>query len=377
MIVAVLSVAVLGLVQGQFFTDFHPAQSDIVHVPRSNPQSSNFQLSSHRLSENFRVPQAIDQRPLFHESTFSQRGIGGPRAFLDRNPHFIQSGGIVEQTRAFAESGKALFKFLENNDQAQLTFDITFETSECLGNVGDVIELMDETVKLVEDNAPEIKYIEAIVENLKDEKDIIEQMLGSSKMLRALGYLIPPLTNLSPKLCLSSPEDSIRSFKSLSNALINIKNHRDIIIDETVRQHLDYSSKVMSDTATFLIRLNTALRHFKKKCENHEMKDAAVYDTIADIMEILADLFDVLGFKDKAVDIRKQAVFVKRITRPFEDLDGLAHFNTTLTCHFEQGSYEELGLALDDIRELVKSVGIKKLSEDLGIDFELGLIHEV
>ena len=63
--------------------------------------------------------------------------------------------------------------------------------------------------------------------------------------------------------------------------------------------------------------------------------------------------------------------------RPFEDLNQLGVLDTTLTCDFEHGSYEELALALEDIGELIKSTGLKKLSSDLGIDFELDLIHEI
>ena len=63
--------------------------------------------------------------------------------------------------------------------------------------------------------------------------------------------------------------------------------------------------------------------------------------------------------------------------RPFEDLNELATLETWLTCDFEHGSYEQLAQTLDDIEELIKNVGLKKISEDLGIDFELELIYEV
>jgi len=299
------------------------------------------------------------------------------RGHFRRHPAFVQSGNVVEDTKEFVKSAKALFKFLSWSKEAQLTFNIVFETSECLKNVEDVIELMDETVKLIEQNAPEILYLEAIVENLKDVRDVNKQISESAKMLRALGHLIPALSNSSPRLCISSTEDSIRSFKSLAHALIDIRNHRDITLDDTVIHHLEFSSKVMSDTAAFLIKLQKSLRHFKKKCENNKRKDAAVYDTIADIMDSLADLFHALGFEDKVAAIKKQILFVKRITRPFEDLNELATLETWLTCDFEHGSYEQLAQTLDDIEDLIKNVGLQKISEDLGIDFELELIYEV
>ena len=63
--------------------------------------------------------------------------------------------------------------------------------------------------------------------------------------------------------------------------------------------------------------------------------------------------------------------------RPFEELAEFNVLDTGLTCEFEQGSYEQLALTLEDIAELIKGVGLEKLSEDLGIDFELGLIYDV
>ena len=63
--------------------------------------------------------------------------------------------------------------------------------------------------------------------------------------------------------------------------------------------------------------------------------------------------------------------------RSFEDLNEVATLETWLTCDFEHGSYEELAQTLNDIEELIKDVGLKKISKDLGIDLELELIYEV
>ena len=63
--------------------------------------------------------------------------------------------------------------------------------------------------------------------------------------------------------------------------------------------------------------------------------------------------------------------------RSFEDLKEEATLETWLTCDFEHGSYEELAQTLDEIEELIKDVGLKKISKDLGIDFELELIYEI
>merc|ERR1719483_574125 len=235
---------------------------------------------------------------------------------------------------------------------------------------------MDETYRLVQENAPEIIYLEAIIENLQNEKDINVLILASSKMLRALGHIMPALSNPSPKLCITNPEDSVRAFKSLAHGMIDIRNHREIEVDETARQLLEFSSKVMYDTGKFIFKMNKSLKIFRKNCQNNQMKDVAVYNTIIDIMENLADLFNVLDMDEKSNAIKEQIEFVKRIVRPFNNLDSIADLEIALDCDFQSGSYEELAQTLDDLGSVVKDVGIETLAKDLGIDFELGLIHE-
>merc|ERR1712013_666940 len=344
------SMLVLALLsaQAQSSTTFHSSPSDTVRAPRQSRDTL----------ERFPTPGQVQR-----EGSLLER-YNQHQALISRFPVFEQTGNLVQQSKAFGEAAKVLFEYLEGNKQAQLTFDITFETSPCLGRVEDVIALMDEYAKLIEVNEPEIVYLEKQVKN-------------SAKMLRALGHLVPSLSSPSARLCLSSPEDSVRSFKSLAHALINIRDHKDVHVDAIARKHLEFSARVMKDTATFLIQLHEIHKEFKLKCHENRMKDSAVSDTMIDIMESLAEFFRVLGFEDRIVAIRDQILFVKRITRPFEDLNDLALLDTTLTCDFEHGSYEELALTLGDIGELIKNVGLQALSQDLGIELELGLINQL
>jgi hypothetical protein len=74
---------------------------------------------------------------------------------------------------------------------------------------------------------------------------------------------------------------------------------------------------IMTETAKFLVILNESLEQFRTNCQNNQMKDSAVYDSIGDIMESLAALFDVFGVgsvaEKKSKAIRKQTKFVKQI----------------------------------------------------------------
>merc|ERR1711931_373019 len=373
----ILSLAIFVVANGEYFHAFNQAQEELVHTPRQERAFVN-PRGVFEQNRNFTPTGNFAPAPVFHDIPPPPVEVVAAPGIFERIPNFPTTGNIVDKTEAFVEAAKTIFHVLDNNTLAEITFDEVFETSECLGDVQDVIDLMDEIVKLVKDNSPEIIYLEAIVENLEGERDINEQISGSVKMVRTLGHLVPNLASLSPKLCISNPKASYRSFKSLAHALIDIRTHREIQVDDIVRQHLEFSSKVMSDTANFLKMIIKSVERFRTTCEKNSMKDAAVYDTIVDIMDSLADLFTVLGFDDKVAAIKRQATFVKRITRPFEDLEEIGHIDTHITCDFDFGSanYEELALTLADLGELIKNVGIEKLAADLGIGFELGLINE-
>jgi len=348
-----------------------------------------------RFKKNVRVARRLrDNKRVLQQNTASFNLLGFPdfpltrqrlnevsdlnkqKGSLERHPVFVSNGNLVEQTKAMVDSAKRLFEFLENNEQAQISIAEVFDSSDCLRNVTDVIALMDETYKLVQENAPEIVYLEALIESLKNERDINILILASSKMLRALGHIMPALSNPSPKLCITNPEDSVRAFKSLAHGMIDIRNHRDIEVDETARQLLEFSSKVMYDTGKFIFKMNKSLKNFKKSCQNHQMKDVAVYNTIVDIMDSLADLFNDLNLEEKSNAIKGHVEFVKRIVRPFDDLNSIANLDIAMDCDFQSGSYEELAQTLDDLGKVIKDVGIEKLSEDLGIDFDLSPIQE-
>merc|ERR1712106_99995 len=391
-----LSLAILSTIEKQDFTHFRAVQIEEEHAPRENTVlegsvgvKDDVQAPKKIFKKQVRVARRLrDNKRVQQPITASFNHLGFPefpsthptqlqpsRSF-EKHPVFVSNGNLVEQTKAFVDSAKNLFEFLEHSEQAQLTFVAVFDSSDCLGNVTDVIALMDEIVKLVEKNAPEIIYLEALIESLKNERDIDVLILASSKMLRALGHIMPALSNPSPKLCITNPEDSVRAFKSMSHAMIDIRNHREIEVDETARQLLEFSSKVMYDTGKFLFKMNKSLKSFRHSCQNNQMKDVAVYNTIVDIMESLADLFNVLDMDDKSNAIKEQIEFVKRIVRPFNNLDSIANLDIALDCDFQSGSYEELAQTLDDLGSIIKDVGIETLAKDLGIDFELSLIHE-
>jgi len=276
------------------------------------------------------------------------------------------SGNLVQQAKAQAESTLEILKSFEGSSLAAQYIDPIFETSDCLNSLEDVTALIEEGTNLIVSNGPEIIYLEAIVDNLKNEKDVGKLIKASSKMLRTLDELIPNLSASSSNLCITTPEASVKAFRDLAHAMEDIMNNRNLNVPVSSRQQLEFSSNVMSETADFIETLNKALATYETLCETDNKNHAALYDSIREIMTSLGELFDVLGFADKSAEIKKQGEFIKKIVEVFEDLEDL---DTELECGFG-GSYKGLAQTLDDLAEIVDSVGIEKLSKELGLDLD-------
>jgi hypothetical protein len=211
---------ILSVVEGQF-TAFHRAQADSVHEPVLHGGyqglDNNLYQNVPSTSQGFQRNSGLLQR--------QQASPPQPPLFSGNKSLFSSSGNIVEQTKATAESARTLFKSLENVTLVPQIFDHVFRTSNCLGNVQGAIELMDESEKLVVENGPEIIYLEAIVDNLENEKNITKLIQSSAKMLRILESLVPKLSDKSSKLCISNPNDSIEDFRDLAHVLVDILKH--------------------------------------------------------------------------------------------------------------------------------------------------------
>ena len=321
--------------EGNVFTAFHPTQKDFVHQ-NSTSQENIIDTEAIAVAED--IPYLDLEDELLHEDkvikkrrvfnykllptvTSSAGGNflhGTPRqGFLQRYPNIKFSGNIVEQSEAFLEAAKELFKIIGQSEQANLTLQYVFKTSDCLGTTSRVIKLTEDFVNVIKRNAPEIIYLQAIVDNLESEKNVDKFLVATTKMVRALKHLIPNLMMEPAELCISTPKESVRSFRSLGHALIDIMNHRDIPVDDIAKELLQFSSKVMYETANFLALLDQSIEHFKSNCQNGQMQDLAIYHTIEDILNDLASFFEVLDMDGKAKDIKKQAQLIRNLVVSF------------------------------------------------------------
>jgi len=301
----------------------------------------------------------------------SQKQSFGPaQSFFPRNSftrgvvpnNKFTSGSLVQNTKAQAEAAVELLKSFEGSDIAAQYIEPIFATTDCIDGIPAAISLIEEGAKIVSDNAPELLYLEALVENLRGEKDILKLLKGSSKMLRTLDNLIPNI--VAPSSCLTDPESSVKAFQDLGAALKEISNSPNLNVPFSGKGLLDYSATVMIETAKFLKTMNDNLKAFETICRSNTKNHAAIYDTIRNIMDSLASLFEVLGFDEKAADIQKQGAFIRKIVNEFEDLQPL---DLDIECSLN-GSYSDLAQLQDDLAKIVEEVGIEKLSRELGVD---------
>ena len=245
---------ILANVEGQnrAFTSF-----DSLFAPIFQGGSHRIQSPSHGFIPNF---SSLRNSLLFHQP---HNSLKQPTFGTGRNSIYSASGNLVQQSKALATSAKALFKSFENIKLVPELFDHVFETSGCLGNLEDVIEMMDASNKLILKNSPEIIYLEAIVDNLLNEKNVTKLMRSSAKILKILEDLVPKLTDRFSKICISSPIDSVEDFENLANLLIDVLNHRDIDLPEEQRQLIEQSSEIMKYVAKFIVTLNKSLEKFE------------------------------------------------------------------------------------------------------------------
>jgi len=261
-------------------------------------------------------------------------------------------------------------KSFEGSSIASQYIDPIFETSKCLNNLEDVSKLIEEGTKLIVENGPEIIYLEAIVDNLKGETDVIKLTKGSAKMLRTLDGLGPALAAGASNLCISSPESSVEGFEDLARALRSISNNRDLIVPQSSRRLLEISAEIMDQTAEFLEAQLKALETFKTVCENESNNQRAIYDSTVDIMDSLAKLFEAMGFEDKAAEINKQSGFIKKFVDAYAGLDDL---DLDLECSLV-GDYNALAQTLDDLAVIIESVGVEELSKELGLNLDFNSV---
>ena len=244
----------------------------------------------------------------------SKKTFGYPESqFIPRSSDRFTSGNIVEQAEAQAEFTILILKSFQGNSIAAQYIEPIFATSKCLDNLEDVSKLIEQGTKLIVDNGADITYLEAIVNELKDEKDIVKLLKASSKMLRTLDSLLPSLTASSSNICISTPEDSVKSFKDLARVLGDFASNRNIDTPPRARKILAFSSNVMAETAHFLKTLNEQIKLFKSQCDPASKNHDVVYNLIRNIMDSLAALFESIGLDDKSVDIRKMAEFLNKI----------------------------------------------------------------
>eukprot|EP00091_Calanus_sinicus_P011133 TRINITY_DN25330_c0_g1_i1.p1 TRINITY_DN25330_c0_g1~~TRINITY_DN25330_c0_g1_i1.p1 ORF type:complete len:205 (-),score=49.06 TRINITY_DN25330_c0_g1_i1:46-660(-) len=149
------------------------------------------------------------------------------------------------------------------------------------------------------------------------------------------------------------------SLKEKSN---NIKKQGDIL------KKVVLTSRNMADVAKFLVTLNKSLYTFKTIRSNSMNKEVGVFKNVGDIMASLTPFFfDVQIGEKKFNHIKTQGDFLKKILVPltaFHDIDEL------LIDSGIYGAYGNIALTLDDLAEIVHSVGIEALSKELGLNLD-------
>ena len=323
-LVSILTTLAVVVVGGhiQPFTAFNPVQFSRVHAPapshifkRQTYQSIiNYQPRPDVQFRRAQPVQQIQSRPQRIQPIRGQYQYQGPfNSFGASSTFFRASGNIIEQTRAQADSTKALLKSLGNNRKAVEYIDAVIGSNKCLDNLDDAIDAVENAAKLVEKNGAKILSLYEAVEKLEEEKELTRVVKTSADILRELAVLIPSLATEPSRLCNASPEDTIESFSGLAKILEDISKTNDLQISSGVRQKLRKSSKIVSDMTTFLGKLNKSLSSYSQYCGQGKEYQNEFLVAVVGVLEDLAVLFEGFGDAERAEGIRKNGAFVKKL----------------------------------------------------------------
>jgi len=382
MAIAFLSLMViLASVEGgrKPFTAFRKHQVDLVHGSgfagsRYSRQTFKPFTTYTRYSQYTPASTASTRYQPLSQSFIKDFGLAdtGRRNFVrgQEPSNRFTSGNIVQNAKAQAEETIRILKAFEGSEIAAEYIEPTFATSDCLNNLEDVTALVQAGTDLIVDNGPELIYLEALVKSLKGQTDVVKLTKATAKMLRALDGLGPALAAGASDLCISSPEASIKGFQDLADVLEALSQNNDINMPQRSRELLKISAEIMDQTAEFLETQNNALETFRTECEAGNESQIAIYDSTRAILDSLAKLYEVMGFEDRSVDLKKQSDFIKKFGDSYSELDRLG---IEIDCSLV-GDYKSLAQILEDLVVIIDSVGLEKLSEELGINFDFNSV---
>jgi len=335
------------------FTAFNKQQVELVHG-----SSRTFQPV---LQRSFSYPPASATFIRFQPSSqysitkLGLQGTGG------RN--------FVENAKAQAEESLKILKAYENSSIVAEYIEPILSTSDCLNNLEDVTKLTQEAIDLIVENGPELIYVDALVKTLKEETDIVKLIKATAKIIKALDGVANAVAAGSSNLCNPSLEASVKEVRAFALVVGAVSENKQINMPQSSREQLKFIANIMDQVANLLETQIKALEAFGKQCEDGN-KSKDIYESTSEILKSVAKIYEELGSEDGSVDIEKKSDFIKKFENAASELDRL---DIDIDCSLE-GDLSSLAQLLEDLAGIIESVGLEKLSEELGINFDINSI---
>jgi len=349
------------------FTAFNPNQIQQVHgsgqfSSRRFSQPSNSQ-SSYSSPSNTRSYSSFNRSPLAAQFTRLRTDFDlvAKKAGTDPVGRVNDlADGLIKILREFAANKDAV-KFVKDNS----------EESSCIGSLDDAISATKSASEIISSSAPELTTFLDTYESLKDEKDVLVLIKGTATMLELMDVIIPKLSKFSLSTqCRVSPEDSLRGLEELGNILTNMANTRTIAFQPSARDYLKRSANIVKATGSFFSQLRTTLGSLSKFCSSDPEFSKSAVAAIGDMFDEVVEYLVALGSDIDIAEIReKNIAFTERLVASVEAIRkqdlGFLPCNTGL-------SYKGTAENLLDLADIIKEIGVDVLSEELGINFDLG-----
>merc|ERR1712115_5099 len=346
---AFLIAAVIGTCLGQNFQKvIFPASQKTVNFFR--PQANQKRVNT---VSSFNRPQA----------RFISRPSKQSRVVISESRQ--ESKDVFEETRSQANMVKSTLKKLAANNKASKYMKRIFIAGDCLQDVEEAIDAIEQGVTIIESAEPELRKLISSVSSIDNTTDLADVTRTSAQLLRQMETVLPKLAPPRNDVCGSSFNTASKTMEAVGNILKAISDDETLELSKLTQLELQISKVIVDSINTFLGELRDIFADLKTECTSHRGYNVRSFGAIGKMLEGLADLFKNLGDTPTSKKIREKVNLTKKISATIETFPEI-NFEK-LDCN-APGDFETSATLLEDLANIIEEVGLEKLQKQLGVE---------
>jgi len=277
------------------------------------------------------------------------------------------SDDIGIQVRVMTDALSNTLIALSSEPSAFKTLDRIFnQNNTCLRDIGEALEAIQLTTRLVEDASSDFESLNNEVNRLSElsgEAEVVNQVAA---ILRSLEPLLEKLSPVIPagQVCSTSTDNTLAFLRSLAVTMHELSYDRDVSPNQDRRNVFHKSGDILFALSGFLESLKIQTAEFQNFCYPTKDSTTKGIRALGKIMNSMADLFSVLGNIRTGEQIREGSLVTDRILSQIPRLEDLNIGFADCT----NNDIESAASTLEDLAKIIEEIGLEKLLNDLGLD---------